>query len=157
MPLRVLIAAFIPPAVATVLVIGVEAEDAAGMTTSLQNGRLTTLDTVGIFADGAAVRTVGSETCAALRSRAPRPPLGGALEPHHHLCWRSPLQLCWLSTPPPSPLDPTTTSALLAVSSIAPLPLGGGIAACLADIHPELHKMRRGTLWSHSLRICNID
>jgi threonine dehydratase len=45
-----------------VLIIGVEAEDAAGMTTSLRNGQRTALETVGLFADGAAVRMVGQET-----------------------------------------------------------------------------------------------
>jgi len=39
-----------------VLVIGVEAEDAAGMTASLKKGRLQPLEHVGLFADGAAVR-----------------------------------------------------------------------------------------------------
>ena len=46
----------------SVQVIGVEAEDAAGMTASLQAGRIVTLDHVGLFADGAAVRVVGKET-----------------------------------------------------------------------------------------------
>lgn len=45
-----------------VLVIGVEAEDAAGMTASLREGKVVTLPTVGLFADGAAVKTVGQET-----------------------------------------------------------------------------------------------
>ena len=35
--------------------------DAAGMTTSLRNGKQTTLDTVGLFADGAAVRSMDDE------------------------------------------------------------------------------------------------
>ncbi|KAL1515216.1 hypothetical protein AB1Y20_004277 [Prymnesium parvum] len=56
------IAAYVKRVRPGVLVIGVEAEDAAGMTASLRRGRLTTLDSVGIFADGAAVRTVGAET-----------------------------------------------------------------------------------------------
>lgn len=43
-------------------VIGVEASDAAGMTTSLQQGHVVTLPNVGLFADGAAVKTVGIET-----------------------------------------------------------------------------------------------
>jgi threonine dehydratase len=47
---------------AQVKVIGVEADDAAGMTASLQAGRVVTLDGVGLFADGAAVKTVGNET-----------------------------------------------------------------------------------------------
>ena len=45
-----------------VRVIGVEADDAAGMTTSLASGRVCTLPSVGLFADGAAVKTVGRET-----------------------------------------------------------------------------------------------
>ncbi|MGO9633732.1 MAG: threonine ammonia-lyase, biosynthetic [Steroidobacteraceae bacterium] len=43
-------------------VIGVEPEDAAGMFESLRAGRRVTLDRVGIFADGVAVRRVGEET-----------------------------------------------------------------------------------------------
>lgn len=43
-------------------VIGVEAEDAAGMTESLIANQVVTLPTVGLFADGAAVKTVGRET-----------------------------------------------------------------------------------------------
>ena len=35
-----------------VRVIGVEAEDAAGMTESLREGQVTALDSVGLFADG---------------------------------------------------------------------------------------------------------
>ena len=45
-----------------VRVIGVEADDAAGMTASLASGQVRTLPSVGLFADGAAVRTVGQET-----------------------------------------------------------------------------------------------
>ncbi len=45
-----------------VKIIGVEAADAAGMTASLDAGELVTLDSVGLFADGAAVRKVGAET-----------------------------------------------------------------------------------------------
>ena len=56
------IAAYIKRVRPGVMVIGVEAEDAAGMTTSLRNGKRTALDTVGLFADGAAVRLVGQET-----------------------------------------------------------------------------------------------
>ena len=56
------IAAYVKRVRPGVMVIGVEAEDAAGMTESLRRGERTTLDTVGIFADGAAVRTVGAET-----------------------------------------------------------------------------------------------
>ena len=43
-------------------VIGVEPEDAAGMYESLKSGRRVTLDRVGIFADGVAVKRVGEET-----------------------------------------------------------------------------------------------
>lgn len=52
-----------------VKIIGVEANDAAGMTVSLRAGRRVRLDTVGLFADGAAVKMVGEETfriCSAL-------------------------------------------------------------------------------------------
>jgi threonine dehydratase len=43
-------------------IIGVEAADAAGMTNSLLAGRVVALPTVGLFADGAAVKIVGRET-----------------------------------------------------------------------------------------------
>ena len=43
-------------------IIGVEPEDAASMYESLRAGRRITLDRVGIFADGVAVRRVGEET-----------------------------------------------------------------------------------------------
>ncbi len=43
-------------------VIGVEAHDAAGMDAALKAGGPVTLDHVGLFADGAAVRRVGDET-----------------------------------------------------------------------------------------------
>ncbi len=43
-------------------IIGVEPEDAAGMYESLRAGKRVTLDRVGIFADGVAVRRVGEET-----------------------------------------------------------------------------------------------
>jgi threonine dehydratase len=46
----------------TTKVIGVEAADAAGMTVSLREGRIVTLPSVGLFADGAAVKTIGTET-----------------------------------------------------------------------------------------------
>lgn len=46
----------------SVKVIGVEAEDAPGMTASLREGKVVTLPQVGLFADGAAVKTVGDET-----------------------------------------------------------------------------------------------
>lgn len=45
-----------------VMIIGVEAEDAAGMTASLKAGKRISLDSVGLFADGAAVKTIGQET-----------------------------------------------------------------------------------------------
>jgi len=56
------VAAYVKRVRPSVLVIGVEAEDAAGMTTSLQQGKRVTLEQVGLFADGAAVRTIGAET-----------------------------------------------------------------------------------------------
>jgi threonine dehydratase len=43
-------------------VIGVEPEDAASMALALKNGRRDSLDHVGIFADGVAVKQVGKET-----------------------------------------------------------------------------------------------
>lgn len=46
----------------SIKVIGVEASDAAGMTRSLEAGKVVELPSVGLFADGAAVRKVGSET-----------------------------------------------------------------------------------------------
>ena len=45
-----------------VKIIGVEAADAAGMTTSLKAGKIVSLKKLGLFADGAAVRTIGTET-----------------------------------------------------------------------------------------------
>ncbi|KAF1990487.1 threonine dehydratase-like protein [Aulographum hederae CBS 113979] len=45
-----------------VKIIGVEAEDANAMVQSLQQGKRVTLKEVGLFADGAAVKTVGEET-----------------------------------------------------------------------------------------------
>lgn len=56
------IAAYVKAVRPSVKVIGVEAEDAAGMTASLRAGKVVTLDRVGLFADGAAVRVVGDET-----------------------------------------------------------------------------------------------
>jgi threonine dehydratase len=56
------IAAYVKRVRPNVLVIGVEAADAAGMTASLRKGRLHELEHVGLFADGAAVRKVGAET-----------------------------------------------------------------------------------------------
>ena len=51
-----------------VKVIGVEPRDAASMYESLRAGRRVTLERVGIFADGVAVRRVGEETFALCRS-----------------------------------------------------------------------------------------
>jgi threonine dehydratase len=48
-------------------VIGVEPEDAAGMYESLRAGKRVTLERVGIFADGVAVKRVGEETFALAR------------------------------------------------------------------------------------------
>jgi threonine dehydratase len=56
------IAAYVKRVRPSVKVIGVEAADAAGMTTSLREGKQVTLDSVGLFADGAAVKTIGKET-----------------------------------------------------------------------------------------------
>jgi len=56
------IAAYVKRVRPNIKVIGVEAADAAGMTASIREGKLVTLPSVGLFADGAAVRTVGKET-----------------------------------------------------------------------------------------------
>lgn len=56
------IAAWVKQIRPSVKVIGVEAADAAGMTESLKAGKVVELDHVGLFADGAAVKKVGSET-----------------------------------------------------------------------------------------------
>ncbi|KAJ8609554.1 hypothetical protein CTAYLR_006029 [Chrysophaeum taylorii] len=56
------VAAYVKQVRPDVKVYGVEASDAAGMTTSLNAGRRVALDRVGLFADGAAVRRVGEET-----------------------------------------------------------------------------------------------
>jgi len=56
------IAAYVKSVRPDVRVIGVEAEDAAGMTASLCEGKVVTLNHVGLFADGAAVRKIGTET-----------------------------------------------------------------------------------------------
>ena len=56
------IAAYVKRVRPSVKVIGVEANDAAGMTESLKHGEVTTLENVGLFADGAAVKTIGDET-----------------------------------------------------------------------------------------------
>ncbi len=56
------IAAWIKQTATSVRVIGVEPEDSAAMSASLQAGAPVTLPHVGIFADGVAVRRVGDET-----------------------------------------------------------------------------------------------
>ncbi|HZD53725.1 MAG TPA: threonine ammonia-lyase, biosynthetic, partial [Woeseiaceae bacterium] len=56
------IAAYIKSIDANIRVIGVEPEDSAGMRDSLSAGEPVTLEHVGIFADGVAVRRVGEET-----------------------------------------------------------------------------------------------
>eukprot|EP00571_Detonula_confervacea_P010099 CAMPEP_0172306456 /NCGR_PEP_ID=MMETSP1058-20130122/7523_1 /TAXON_ID=83371 /ORGANISM="Detonula confervacea, Strain CCMP 353" /LENGTH=515 /DNA_ID=CAMNT_0013018349 /DNA_START=250 /DNA_END=1797 /DNA_ORIENTATION=- len=56
------IAAYVKQVRPAVKIYGVEAADAAGMTASLAAGKVVTLPSVGLFADGAAVKTVGTET-----------------------------------------------------------------------------------------------
>jgi threonine dehydratase len=56
------IAAYAKALYPRIKIIGVEPEDAAGMFESLRAGKRVTLDRVGIFADGVAVRRVGEET-----------------------------------------------------------------------------------------------
>ena len=56
------IAAWVKQAQPDVRIIGVEPDDSAAMKESLAAGRPVTLDHVGIFADGVAVRRVGDET-----------------------------------------------------------------------------------------------
>ncbi len=56
------IAAWIKHAQPSVKIIGVEPDDSAAMKLSLEAGKPVTLDHVGIFADGVAVRRVGDET-----------------------------------------------------------------------------------------------
>ncbi|HUX74316.1 MAG TPA: threonine ammonia-lyase, biosynthetic [Steroidobacteraceae bacterium] len=56
------IAAYAKTLYPRIRIIGVEPEDSAGMYESLRAGERVTLDRVGIFADGAAVRRVGEET-----------------------------------------------------------------------------------------------
>jgi threonine dehydratase len=56
------IAAYVKSLYPRIKIIGVEPEDAAGMYESLRAGKRVTLDRVGIFADGVAVRRVGEET-----------------------------------------------------------------------------------------------
>jgi len=61
------IAAYVKSLYPRTRVIGVEPEDAAAMHDSLREGRRVTLDHVGIFADGVAVKRVGEETFALAR------------------------------------------------------------------------------------------
>ncbi|HTV98604.1 MAG TPA: threonine ammonia-lyase, biosynthetic [Steroidobacteraceae bacterium] len=56
------IAAYVKALYPRIKIIGVEPEDAAGMYESLRAGKRVTLERVGIFADGVAVRRVGEET-----------------------------------------------------------------------------------------------
>jgi threonine dehydratase len=56
------IAAYVKSLYPRVRIVGVEPEDAASMHDSLARGERVTLDRVGIFADGVAVRRVGEET-----------------------------------------------------------------------------------------------
>lgn len=63
------IAAYVKRVRPSTMVIGVESEEAAGMTASLRAGKVVSLDSVGLFVDGAAVKTIGDETyrvCSAL-------------------------------------------------------------------------------------------
>ncbi len=61
------IAAYVKALFPRTRIIGVEPEDAAAMHDSLREGRRVTLDQVGTFADGVAVRRVGEETFALAR------------------------------------------------------------------------------------------
>ncbi len=56
------IAAYVKSLFPKIRIIGVEPEDAAGMYESMKAGRRVTLERVGTFADGVAVRRVGEET-----------------------------------------------------------------------------------------------
>jgi threonine dehydratase len=56
------IAAYVKQLYPRIRIIGVEPEDAAAMYQSLQAGKRVTLERVGMFADGVAVRRVGEET-----------------------------------------------------------------------------------------------
>ena len=62
------IAAYVKRLRPEIKVIGVEANDAASMTAALRAGRPVTLDHVGLFADGTAVKRVGDETFRVSRS-----------------------------------------------------------------------------------------
>jgi threonine dehydratase len=61
------IAAFVKQLYPRVRIVGVEPTDAAAMFESLRAGKRVTLDRVGLFADGVAVRRVGEETYALAR------------------------------------------------------------------------------------------
>jgi threonine dehydratase len=61
------IAAYVKSLFPRIRVIGVEPEDAAAMHESLRQGKRITLDHVGMFADGVAVKRVGEETFALAR------------------------------------------------------------------------------------------
>lgn len=56
------IAAYIKAIRPDIKVYGVEDDDAAGMTVALENGKITPLQQMSLFADGAAVAKVGEET-----------------------------------------------------------------------------------------------
>ncbi|KAJ3399867.1 threonine deaminase, partial [Chytridiales sp. JEL 0842] len=56
------VAAYVKRICPGIKIIGVETWDACAMTKSLEKGERVTLDEVGLFADGAAVRSVGVET-----------------------------------------------------------------------------------------------
>ena len=56
------IATYVKSKLPDTLIVGVEPEDSAAMKESIEAGRPVTLDHVGIFADGVAVRRVGDET-----------------------------------------------------------------------------------------------
>jgi threonine dehydratase len=61
------IAAYVKALFPRIRIIGVEPEDAAAMHESLRQGKRVTLDHVGMFADGVAVKRVGEETFALVR------------------------------------------------------------------------------------------
>jgi threonine dehydratase len=61
------VAAYVKSLYPRIRIIGVEPEDAAAMHDSLREGKRVTLDHVGIFADGVAVKRVGEETFALAR------------------------------------------------------------------------------------------
>jgi threonine dehydratase len=61
------IAAYVKSLFPRIRIIGVEPEDAAAMHESLRQGRRVTLEHVGMFADGVAVKRVGEETFALAR------------------------------------------------------------------------------------------